>query len=493
MSTDNQSKIGSGRRFAPKILHKGLALVLTPILLESLFFFQLSELVTRAEQLAIAERRQSTVVEHMNWLISTFANASSNLATYIMTGNRIYATASRQSRDDIKAEFDELDRLIGDDPRMKEIILQLKNMSTEEFERLENIKPPAGGESYGETILRLQELRPFIKQAGIKSRLVTHILREQRQYLEQVRRREAESREKVKEIVFWGVVGNFLVAVFLVLVFLRDITGRLAVLVDNAKRLPTGEELNRHVSGSDELWYLDSVLHNAARQLKEAQEDRSSIMEMVAHDLRSPLMSSQVALDLLGKDSQTQLGQSSVRHVETIKRNITRLVTLVNDLLTVEKLEAGKLELELEAIDLRSVADEARNSVGGLSGQKDIAIVNDTTHEEVEADRARIIQVLVNYLSNAIKFSPNNSTITIFTGRQEGMLVVSVQDQGPGISDEEQERLFSKFYQSREGKRSKGFGLGLAICKLVVESHGGQVGVESQPNQGARFWFTLPL
>ncbi|HNG19117.1 MAG TPA: HAMP domain-containing sensor histidine kinase, partial [Candidatus Obscuribacter sp.] len=203
--------------------------------------------------------------------------------------------------------------------------------------------------------------------------------------------------------------------------------------------------------------------------------------------------SSQVALDLLGKDSQTQLGQSSVRHVETIKRNITRLVTLVNDLLTVEKLEAGKLELELEAIDLRSVADEAINSVGGLSGQKHIAIVNDTTHEEVEADRARIIQVLVNYLSNAIKFSPNNSTITIFTGRQEGMLVVSVQDQGPGISDEEQERLFSKFYQSREGKRSKGFGLGLAICKLVVESHGGQVGVESQPNQGARFWFTLPL
>ncbi|MCA0315324.1 MAG: HAMP domain-containing histidine kinase [Candidatus Melainabacteria bacterium] len=493
MSEENSSETTKRRRFAPKIVHKGLALVLTPILLESFFFFQLSDLVTRAEQLAISERRQSTIVEHMNWLMSIFATASGNLATYIMTGNKMYAVASRESRVEIAKEFDELERLVGDDPRMKQIITELKEMSEDEFKRFEHLEPPADGANYADTLLRLQELRPFVKQAGIKSRTVTHLLKEQREYLEKVRKKEAESREKVKEIVLYGVLGNFVVAVLLVMVFLRDITGRLSVLVENARSLPAGETSTRRVSGSDELWYLDNVLHDAAQKIREAQEDRSSIMEMVAHDLRSPLMSSQVALDLLTKDSKTQLGPSSVRHVETIKRNITRLVSLVSDLLTVEKLEAGRLELDLEEVEIGDVVEEALQSVGGLANQKHIQIVNETTRETVTADRARVIQVLVNYLSNAIKFSPEGSSIAVFTGRDQEFLVVSVQDQGPGISEEDQDRLFSKFYQSKEGKRSKGFGLGLAICKLVIESHGGEVGVDSRPRQGSRFWFALPV
>ena len=100
--------------------------------------------------------------------------------------------------------------------------------------------------------------------------------------------------------------------------------------------------------------------------------------------------------------------------------------------------------------------------------------------------------MLVNYLANAIKFSPKNSSVTVFSSKENGLIKIGVRDEGPGMSQEEQERLFSKFYQTREGKRAKGFGLGLAICKLVVESHGGTVGVDSEPERGAEFWFTLP-
>lgn len=480
------------KRFSPKILHKGLALVLTPIIFESVFFYQLAQLVTSAEQLAQAEARQSTIVEHTNSLISMFVNATGSIATYILTGNQTYAAMASQSRIDVNREFDELNALIGNDPRMTALTSELKSMWDEEFKKIEAITPAVTGADIAQSFTRMHEIRPFIKRAGIKTKVMNRILAQQRQYLTQVRDREVASREKVKEAVFWGIFGNFILAVVLVLVFLRDITGRLAVLVENARRLPRGEELVNHVSGSDELFMLDNVLHDAAREIKQAQADRQSIIEMVAHDLRSPLMSSQVALDLLGKDAQTTLGSSSQRHVETVKRNITRLVSLVNDLLTVEKLEAGKLELDLENLDIHGLVDEALQSVSGLANQKQIVLKNAGHSQTIVADRARLIQVLVNYLANAIKFSPKNSTVTVFSSKENGLIKIGVRDEGPGMSQEEQERLFSKFYQTREGKRAKGFGLGLAICKLVVESHGGTVGVDSEPERGAEFWFTLP-
>lgn len=480
------------KRFSPKILHKGLALVLTPIIFESVFFYQLAQLVTSAEQLAQAEARQSTIVEHANSLISMFVNATGSVATYIITGNQTYAAMASQSRNDVNREFDELNALIGNDPRMTALTSELKSMWDEEFKKVEAITPAVTGADIAQTFARMHEIRPFIKRAGIKTKVMNRILAQQRQYLTQVRDREVASREKVKEAVFWGIIGNFILAVVLVLVFLRDITGRLAVLVENARRLPRGEELVNHVSGSDELYMLDNVLHDAAREIKQAQADRQSIIEMVAHDLRSPLMSSQVALELLGKDTQTTLGISSQRHVETVKRNITRLVSLVNDLLTVEKLEAGKLDLELENLDIQNLVEEALQSVSGLANQKQIVLKNAGHNQTIVADRARLIQVLVNYLANAIKFSPQNSTVTVFSSKQNGLIKIAVRDEGPGMSQEEQERLFSKFYQTRQGKRAKGFGLGLAICKLVVESHGGNVGVDSEPERGAEFWFTLP-
>lgn len=479
--------------FAPKIVHKGLALVITPILLESLFFFQLYDLIERADKLAMAERRQTTVVDHLNWLMSDLATVSGNVATYLSTGNRSYDIAGKQARLKMQREFSEIEGLVGEDQNMRKVIGKMRKITEEQFERFQKLRPSGDENVSIQDLLRLKDMRPFIKEAGMNNNLITAMLKEQRAYLEEVRLKEAQSREKVKEIVFYGILGNFFGAIILVLVFLRDITVRLGILVDNAKRLPRGEELPRRVGGSDELSYLDNVLHDAAQELKDAQEDRNSIMEMVAHDLRSPLMSSQVALDLLVKDKQTVLGSSGNRHVETVKRNITRLVSLVNDLLTVEKLEAGKLELELEAIEMKSVIDEALLGVGGLAQQKNITLSNDSITQGVTADRSRIVQLLINYLSNAIKFSPKDSTISIYSGRQKGFLVVSVQDEGPGISQEEQERLFSKFYQSKEGKRSKGFGLGLAICKLIAESHGGTVGVESRPKEGSRFWFSLPI
>jgi len=270
----------------------------------------------------------------------------------------------------------------------------------------------------------------------------------------------------------------------------------LALLVENARRLPSGVPLTETVGGSDELAYLDSVLHEASDELKRAAEHREQLMEMVAHDLRSPLMSSQISLELLTSDKVPEPPPAAKRHIVGVKHNIALLVGLVNDLLTVDKLEAGKLELGPEDFNLARVVEEASQTVTGLALRRQIAVINNCSQTLVHADKARVMQVLINYLSNAIKFSPKQSQITIsdeVAPEASHMLRISVRDQGPGIEEGQRKRLFERFYQAKSGKESKGFGLGLAICKLIVESHGGRVGVESEVGKGSIFWFTIPL
>lgn len=488
--------------FSPKIIHKGLALVLLPIIAESIFFWQLYGLVESAERLAEAEQRQSAFVEKMNWVMTLFANAAGSMFSYVITGRQAYQMMGQAYLDGVRKEFELMDALVGDDPRIKSSLEEFRAMSEDEFKRLGSFCPPEPGRTYSQALAGLMDLKPYLRQAGAKSRMVMKVINGQREYLEEVRKKQAQTRADVKKFVFAGIIGNFLLAIVLVLIFIRNITGRLAILVENARLLPAGQRLRRHVMGGDELAYLDNALHAAADELSKAAEQRQLLMEMVAHDLRSPLMSSQVALEILTAEKMVVLlPPPAVRQVNSVKRNITRLVALSNDLLTLDKLEAGKLELEYQKVDLQATVEEAVQSVAALAGQKEIVLKNNCQPQLVHVDKARILQVLVNYLSNAIKFSPDKGEIVVFSGRdgafdedgvQGGAVTVSVLDQGPGLSAEDQAKLFDKYFQANDGQRSKGFGLGLAICKLIVESHGGKVGVDSHVGHGSRFWFSLP-
>jgi Osmosensitive K+ channel histidine kinase len=233
-------------------------------------------------------------------------------------------------------------------------------------------------------------------------------------------------------------------------------------------------------------------LHNAAQELKKASEHRQSLMEMVAHDLRSPLMSCQVSMEILKSDKMPELPPIATKQINAVQGNIRRVVEMVNDLLTMEKLEAGKLELELDEVNVQDMATEAIDSVAALAKERKVTIDNLCTPEIVEGDYKRLIQIILNYLSNAIKFSPAGGTISVYCGKEKGMVAIFVEDQGPGLEEEDQEHLFEKFYQAQDKERGKGFGLGLAICKLLAEAHGGSVGVESQLGKGSRFWLMIP-
>jgi signal transduction histidine kinase len=170
----------------------------------------------------------------------------------------------------------------------------------------------------------------------------------------------------------------------------------------------------------------------------------------------------------------------------------------VNDLIDTSRIRAGQLDLHPEPCDLLAIVQEAVHEQRGAWSQRTIVLsVPQYSGISVTVDRDRIGQVVTNLLTNALKYSPDAADVVVWVRVEEGSVWVAVQDRGPGLSEPEQEHLFEQFYrvpgiQEQSGSHV-GLGLGLHICKTIIERHGGSIGVDSVKGQGSTFWFSLPL
>lgn len=215
---------------------------------------------------------------------------------------------------------------------------------------------------------------------------------------------------------------------------------------------------------------------------------------MVSHDLRSPITSLLLTFDMFLEGILGSLNDRGTKMAETSRRDLTRLNRLVNDLLDADKLEKGKMEIDKSRFPAEELKEMVLNSVSQQAAAKEIEIVSTWPDIELNCDRDRMIQVLVNLLNNAIKFSDANSKIELNLEKLSGAVKIEVKDNGRGIPEEEQARIFDKFRQvSRSDATEKGgSGLGLAICKALVEAHGGSIKVKSKPGEGSCFSIELP-
>ncbi|HWK80974.1 MAG TPA: ATP-binding protein [Thermomicrobiales bacterium] len=235
------------------------------------------------------------------------------------------------------------------------------------------------------------------------------------------------------------------------------------------------------------------VLRDVTR-LRQLEQVRREFVANVSHELRTPLTSIRALAETLEAGALEE-PEMAGQFVERILVEVDRLTALVEDLLDMARLEAGRSPLNLEVHDLGEVvehaADRLRAQVDRAKLAMQVEIGDDL--EPIALDRVRIEQVLLNLVHNAIKFTPPGGTITIGVERGDGVLVTRVTDTGVGIPEAEQERLFERFYKSDKARNSGGTGLGLAIAKNIVLAHGGEISVESRPDEGATFRFTLPL
>lgn len=246
------------------------------------------------------------------------------------------------------------------------------------------------------------------------------------------------------------------------------------------------------------------VIHDITER-KEAERMKQEVVAMITHDLRTPLSTIRNFHEMLSTGLLGELTEKAERMLILAERNSSRMLNLINDLLDVEKIKAGMMELNRENLDVFQMLETVAQSLSGLAKESEISIVcigdkrsAKNTENESDmtffADDDKLSRVLTNLVSNAIKFSPKQSTIYLNAEPVDNQIQISVRDEGRGIPQEKLAGVFDRFQQvsAQDHVKSGGSGLGLTICKAIVDLHGGAISVESTEGKGTTFKFTIP-
>jgi PAS domain S-box-containing protein len=230
---------------------------------------------------------------------------------------------------------------------------------------------------------------------------------------------------------------------------------------------------------------------------REIDRMKTEFVSLVSHELRTPLTSIKGFTEMVLDGDAGEINDEVEEYLGIVYNNAERLVALVNDLLDLSRIESGRIRIKSEPVNLeaivQSVVDTMKQKI--KEKQQSLTVKIDPASTSVSGDRDKLVQVLTNYLSNAYKYTQAGGNIQIIISNREGFAHVAVSDDGFGISAGDQEKLFTRFYRVDNSMTREvgGTGLGLSIVKQLIELHGGQVGVESEPGRGSTFWFTLPL
>ncbi|OGE30514.1 hypothetical protein A2631_00340 [Candidatus Daviesbacteria bacterium RIFCSPHIGHO2_01_FULL_44_29] len=227
----------------------------------------------------------------------------------------------------------------------------------------------------------------------------------------------------------------------------------------------------------------------------EMENQKDEFIGFVSHELKNPLATIKgfAELTILNKKQANQQARTRT-YGEQINIQSDRILELINDLLDITKIEIGKFTYKKDIFEIDDLVKEVVLHQKLITPNRTIQLIG-STKKTISADQYRIRQVIVNLLTNALKYSPDSQKVTIKLKRQRAAILVSISDHGLGISKDEQSRIFDRYYRTKnvQKKRSEGLGLGLYITNQIIKHHHGKIWIESQPGKGSTFYFSLPL
>ncbi len=464
-----------------------------PLVFQFVFVATLTVLLRQAEAETLRESHSKLILAESNSVLRNFIDAGMALYMYQLSDSQTFLERFQDLSNSIPEKIRTLRVMLRDSPNQAASLDRVEGVSNAGLKILGQASMLISeGESVSQLKNSRQELNNMIQE------LMSEIQRfsKEQEKAEHVNpEAAAQAKDLVVRCLAVGVMVNIVLAVLLALFFNKTTTSRLNVLMDNTEHLAHGQTLNPFVGGADEIAKLDKVFHKMADALVEAARRKQELMAMVAHDLRTPLTSIRASLSLMSMGALGEIPDKAKLQVDGAERNTKRLINLINDLLDIEKMEAGKMEMKFSDCVLQEVFDEAAESVSEFSKNSKVNIEVQETPITFAGDQERLVRVLINLLGNAVKFSPADSTVKLAAEVQGETLEIRVTDQGRGIPAEFKDKIFVRFQQvNPEDKQEKqGTGLGLAICKAIVEGHNGKIGVDSEIGKGSSFWLRIPI
>jgi signal transduction histidine kinase len=403
----------------------------------------------------------------------------------------------------------------------------LKSRAASDKEKVEVKRFEQAWDSFN---VHLGQMRQLVPPGGIK---VPQILEEDFELLQtqiesvfdaakqsiKIKLDRSEKTSKMAEIVSICVAAAaFMISILIWFLIYRSISKPLINLIEGTRAIADGKFFYRlDTSRDDEFAQLAKDFNTMARRLNELDAMKKDFVSHVSHELKAPLASMHETIQLLLEQIPGPLTEKQKRLLELNLQSGERLTSMIRNLLDLSRIEAGVMEYEMKNRDLIPLVRTAIAELQGQAQEKQIQIqtILPSAPLHVECDGDRIVQVIVNLVGNAVKFSPKLGAIQIqveaiedffkqiprhvgqqfSNSEQQGNFgLVTVADSGPGVADSDKEKIFEKFHQAKQEKKiaGQGVGLGLAICRTIVQAHHGAVWVEDNPGGGSRFLLLLP-
>ena len=309
--------------------------------------------------------------------------------------------------------------------------------------------------------------------------------------------RAADAGQKAERISWIAGLFSLVLGVVVAVVIVGSINEPLRRLTQGTRAIAKGEFWHRlPAKGRDEFSEVARDFNVMTQRLGELDQMKKDFVSHVSHDLKAPLASIRQIMHLLLQEIPGTLNSQQKDLLRLSNNSAERLAAMVGNLLDLARMEAGSMEYQMAPHDLVPVVETVIEEFDVQAQQKGVRIrlERDLPQASAKCDRDRIVQVLGNLFENGLKFAPSNTEIVTSVRKTPEGIVVSVSDSGPGVPDEHKDKIFHRFHQVKHGKKmaGQGVGLGLAICKTIVEAHGGRIWVEDNPSGGSVFSFVLP-
>lgn len=428
-------------------------------------------------------------------LVYQLSDYETNLETWIKNRDLHSEEIAQQTSKKMLADMNWLEDNVKDNPGLQKEVEHLANLQESMFKIVSRAKKILGSNVSKMQLLalgqRLKEKADAIRQDWEYSSV--NLLKNEEGLLDTFSEVKQRRRHVLSTVVCAGSAGNIILVFVLGFFFVRGISSKLSLMVDNTRLLSEKQSMHNRLEGDDELARLDNSLHDMAESMEEAQKERQAFLAMVSHELRTPLMAVTATFELLSGGVLGELKESALKCSEDSDRKLQVLISRINDLLDLEKLEAGKLSLLKKSFYLELAIDKALEQVEDPRAEKQITINTRETDIELQGDQDRFVQILRILLLNAIQFSMPSSTVSIDFCQTPDQIEIRITDNGSGVADELRDQLFERFRKSADSDALAIKGMGLPIARKLAEAQKGSLAYAPNPSGGSIFSLRFPV